>query len=437
VEVDTVSDVTGPETDRDWEGVDDVSWTLLGLEELIDAYWAVVAPLMETDGLDPEREKPTHSWLREHGLRPLLYALREYHDKTFAEFWREDLEVDTVESGYDWATDHDRTIEALESFLTSRRERKGLADSSIDTLRYRLNRYVVAYCEENGTGDLMTPVSRDGNIPAYKAVDACWAAFDRLHTGLDGGQTKRRIHLAVSNWYAHLVRRKWAAVNPADGLDEEFDWSNGNDDDTDTPCLATEHVRALFMTADDQEDRLLILALCAWGLRPNEVASLRTGQFVLDVSTDEVPYITFEERKNGPGEVSLLYGQEELEDRLATFAEHDDWDGYLFPSPHGSGGPISRWTVWNRFTQLADQAELPDEIGGVSPSPKMGRRFWYDAYSSSLDVVLGSLDEIASEQGSASADVVLQNYLSDSRARELRREYMGDQLAAAFEENKK
>jgi len=437
VEIDTVSDVTGPETDRDWEGVDDVSWTLLDLEELIDAYWAVVAPLMETDDLDPEREKPTHSWLREHGLRPLLYALREYHDKTFAEFWREDLEADTVESGYDWATDHDRTIEALESFLTSRRERKGLADSSIDTLRYRLNRYVVAYCEANGTDNLMTPVSRVGDIPAYKAVDACWAAFDRLHADLDGGQTKRRIHLAVSNWYAHLVRRKWAVVNPADGLDDEFDWSSGNDDDTDTPCLATEHVRALYMAADDQEDRLLILALCAWGLRPNEVASLRTGQFVLDVSTDEVPYITFEERKNGPGEVSLLYGQEELEDRLATFAEHDDWNGYLFPSPHASGGPISRWTVWNRFTQLADQADLPDKIGGVSPSPKMGRRFWYDAYSSSLDVVLGSLDEIAAEQGSASADVVLQNYLSDSRARKLRREYMREQLAAAFEEDRK
>jgi len=31
----------------------------------------------------------------------------------------------------------------------------------------------------------------------------------------------------------------------------------------------------------------------------------------------------------------------------------------------------------------------------------MGRRFWYDAYSSSLDVVLGSLDEIAAEQREA------------------------------------
>jgi len=108
----------------------------------------------------------------------------------------------------------------------------------------------------------VTPVAREGDVPAYKAVDACWAAFDRLHVDLDGGQTKRRIHLAVSNWYAHLVRRKWAAVNPADGLDDEFDWSNGDDDDTDTPCLATEHVRALYNAADDQENRLLVLALC-------------------------------------------------------------------------------------------------------------------------------------------------------------------------------
>ncbi|WP_459190881.1 tyrosine-type recombinase/integrase [Halosimplex sp. J119] len=428
-----MSDATKSTTNSEWEDVNDVSWTLLDREELVDAYWAVVAPAMEADGLDPDQEKPTHSWLRNHDFRPLLYALREYHGMTFGEFWHEALELESEEIGYDWATNHDRTIEALESFLTSRRERKGLADSSINTLRYRLNRYVAAYYDENNTDDLVTPVARDSDVPAYKAVDACWAAFDRLHDDLDGGQTKRRIHLVVSNWYAHLVRRKWAAVNPADGLDEEFDWSNDTDDDADTPCLATEHVRALYQAADGPEDRLLVLALCAWGLRPNEVARLHTHQFVPDVSDDEVPYIAFEERKNGPGQVSLLYGREVLEERLAGFADHDDWDGYLFPSPHTSGGPISRWTVWNRFTQLADRAGLPDEIDGVSPAPKMGRRYWYDAYSASLDVVLGSLDEIAAEQGSASADVVLQNYLSDSRARNLRREYMREQLAAAFE----
>lgn len=214
-----MSDATTPATHADWEDVDDVSWTLLDREELVDAYRAVVAPAMEADGLDPDQEKPTHSWLHDHDFRPLLYALREYHDVTFGEFWATDLGLEPEEAGYDWATDHERTVEALESFLTSRRERKGLADSSIDTLRYRLNRYVAAYSDENDTDDLVAPVARDGDVPAYKAVDACWAAFDRLHEDLDGGQTKRRIHLAVSNWYAHLVRRKWAAVNPADGLD--------------------------------------------------------------------------------------------------------------------------------------------------------------------------------------------------------------------------
>jgi hypothetical protein len=99
---------------------------------------------------------------------------------------------------------------------------------------------------------------------------------------------------------------------------------SSNDDDTDTPCLATEHVRALYKAADDQEDRLLVLALYAWGLRPNEVISLRARQSVLDVSADEVPYIAFAERKNGPGVVSLLYGKEVLEDRLATFADDED-----------------------------------------------------------------------------------------------------------------
>jgi len=54
----------------------------------------------------------------------------------------------------------------------------------------------------------------------------------------------------------------------------------------------------------------------------------------------------------------------------------------------------------------------------------MGQHFWYDAYSSSLDVILGSLNEIPSKKGSVSADVVLQNYLSDSRPRKLRREVL-------------
>ena len=441
----TVSENARP--DGEWEDVDDVSWTLLNVDGIARAYRKTVHPILRADGLDPERDRPTHEWLRERDLRPMLYALREYHDRTFVEFWEGDLGYGETESdrtrtadaggSHDWATDDRRTVEALESFLTSRRDRKGLAESSIRTLRYRLDRYVRAYSEANGTDDLVTPVARGSDAPAYEAVDACWAAFDRLHADLDAGTTKRRVHLAVSNWYAHLVRRKRAALNPADGLDDEFDWSTADADDADTPCLSNAHVRALHRAAETAEERLLVLALCAWGLRPGEVARLHARQFVLDPSDDEVPYVEFEERKNGPGQVSLLYGLDELEERLGAVSAVDSdaggGDGYLFLSPHASRDHVSRWTVWNRFGSLADRAGLPEEIDGVAPSPKMGRRFWYDAYASSLDVVLESLDEIAAEQGSSSADVVLRNYLSDARARQLRREYMRDRLADAFE----
>ena len=183
-----MSDATTTATNSGWEAVDDVSWTLLDREELVDTYWAVVAPAMEADGFNPDQEKPTHSWLRDHDFRPLLYELREYYDMTFGEFWSTDLGLNAEATGYDWATDPDRTIEALESFLTSRRERKGLADSSIDTLRYRLNRYVAAYCDENDTDDLVTAVARDSDVSAYETVDMCWAAFDRFHDDLDGGR---------------------------------------------------------------------------------------------------------------------------------------------------------------------------------------------------------------------------------------------------------
>lgn len=409
---------------------DEIRWTLLSLDELGDAYWKVIAPAMRNDGFDPETERPTHDWLREHEFRTFLYALREHHNRTFSQFWDRDLDLEEADSGYDWGIEHKPTIDALESFLDSRRSRGELAASSVQTLRYRLATYARAYADVNEIEDLVTPVARDSDVPAYEAVDACWAAFDQLHDELDGGQTKRRIHRVVDNWYAHLVRRKRAGVNPAAGLDEEFNWNTVH---SDNPRLTADHVRALYTAAEDDREQLLVVALCAWGLRSGEVAALHRSQFVLDDPDADVPYIDFAVRKNGPGQVSLLYGQKVLEGRLARLVDGEDWNGYLFPSMSSKTGHRSRQTILNWFNDLADRAGLPDEIDGHKPVPQMGRRFWYDAYSSGLDVILEGIDEIAAEQGSSSPDVVLQNYLSDGRNRKLRREYMRNRLAAAFE----
>ena len=412
------------------QSTDDSRWTLLSLDEFVDAYWKTIAPAMRADGLDPETDRPTHDWLREHDFRTLVYALREHHDRTFSQFWNQDLGLEEADSGYDWGIEHKSTIDALESFLDSRRRRGSLSDSSIDTLRYRLARYVRTYAAVNDTEDLITPIVRDSDVPAYETVDTCWATFDQLHEELDGGQTKRRIHRVVNNWYAHLVRRKRAGVNPAAGLNEEFNWETESGDN---PRLSAEHVRALYATAEEYRERLMILALCAWGLRSGEVAALHRSQFVLDNPDAEVPYIDFAVRKNGPGQVSLLYGRTVLEDHLSELVDDEQWNGYLFPSTASQTGHRSRQTILNWFDDLAERAGLPDDIGGEKPVPQMGRRFWYDAYSSALDIVLEGIDEIAAEQGSSSPDVILQNYLSDERLRTLRRDQMRERLAAAFE----
>jgi len=52
---------------RNWGEPEDIPWPQLGREELVDAYWAVVAPELSADGADPETDRPTYGWLRNAG----------------------------------------------------------------------------------------------------------------------------------------------------------------------------------------------------------------------------------------------------------------------------------------------------------------------------------------------------------------------------------
>jgi len=108
-------------------------------------------------------------------------------------------------------------------------------------------------------------------------------------------------------------------------------------------------------------------------------------------------------------------------------------DSYLFPSERADSGHISGTTVARWFHDLADRARIPKEIDGVPRKPHMGRRFWYDAYSQTTERVLAHVQDIVAEQGSASAQVVFEEYLTDERKRELRREFMRETLSTAFE----
>ncbi|WP_317176025.1 hypothetical protein [Halomontanus rarus] len=415
---------------------DSIRWTSCSLEDFAELYWEQVAPCLEAEGIDSTSEKPTHQWFRDHGARSFLAALRRHHDRSFGKFWSEDLGLGHEDDSYTWATADKETIDALEQFLNRRRSRYNLATSSVDALRTRLNLYVRAYREANETDDLLTPIQREQEAPAYEAVDSCYAAFDWLNEGTErtySAQTLQRVRRVVDAWYQHLVGRRIASMNPASGLYDEFKWKVK---ESPTPALSATHIRKLMQATMTTREQLLVVALAGWGLRASEVAALHVSQFHLDVTEDDVPFIAFENRKNGPGEVSLLFGLDVLDSRIDEIADDDVWTGYLFPSLQGETPHVTRDTIRNWFQNLATKAGLPDQIEGERPSPQLCRRFWYDTYTAVLEGVLEGVDEIAAEQGSSDPRVVMQNYLSNSRSRRVRREFMREQLDAAFGESR-
>jgi len=427
------------ETDQDTEieveqtpSFDGVRWTSCSLEDFTDLYWNEIAPCLEGEGIDPMSEKPTHQWFRDRAARSFLAALRRHHDRSFGEFWNKDLGLGDDDEGYAWATADEETIDALEQFLDRRKSRYGLSTSSVNTLRTRLNLYVYAYREANGTGDLLTPIQREQETPAYEAVDACYAAFDWLNEGTErsySAQTLQRVRRVVDAWYQHLVGRRIASMNPASGLYDEFKWEV---EESPTPALSATHVRKLMQATRTTQEQLLVVALAAWGLRASEVAALHVSQFNRDVPEDDVPFIAFESRKNGPGEVSLLFGLDILDSRIDELAGDESWTGYLFPSSQGETPHVTRDTIRNWFQDLSSKAGLPERIEGERPSPQLCRRFWYDTYTAVLEGVLEGVEDIAAEQGSSDPQVVMRNYLSNSRSRRVRREFMREQLDAVF-----
>jgi hypothetical protein len=134
-------------------------------------FWRRIAPDAAADGIDVETEKPTYDWLEAHDYRTFVAALRRHHDLAFDDFWSEHIVPDAAAWGYDWGTSDPDTIDALEHFLDRRSSRYGLSESSVDTLRYRLNGYVRAFKLANDHARLLASVGRDSDTPAYQAVD--------------------------------------------------------------------------------------------------------------------------------------------------------------------------------------------------------------------------------------------------------------------------
>lgn len=407
----------------------DPRWTLMSLDEIAEMYWAAVAPDLRAEGFDAESHRPTHEWLVDNGYRQLIYALTEHHETTFTEFWNGLDRTQTPDAGgYDWDIRDEATRESMQQFIDRRLQfRENYAESTAQSDRYRLARYARTYYIEHGTDDLLTPVSPESDVSSREATDRAWAALDRIKTELDD-TTAYRIYSITQDWYEFLISRERAEIDPTSGIGTNYGWNEQTPSSGDPSALADEHVKEMYAEAASQEERLLVVGLCAWGLRLGELAALHEQQ----LHFQEEPYIAFSERKNGPSTVNMVYGDALAKERIAEL-DDGEWNGYLLPSNRSQTGHRNQSTLRKWFHDLADRAGVPERIDGDKRKPHMGRRFWYSAYASTLEDVLDHVGDIAEEQGSTSADVVWDSYLSDERKRALRRQFMRERLASVFE----
>ena len=403
-------------------------WSLLDLGEIEEIYWHTLASDLKDDGFDPEEKKPTYEWLVDQGYRQFIYALREYHDLTVDEFWQGLDRVSEEPPGYDWGVESKETCESMQSWLDRRQQFSDISESTVQTHRYRLARYAETYRELHGTDALLSPLRPNSDDSEAAEVDRVWDTFDALYSEL-APVTVYRILQTVQSWYEYLVERRRITTNPTENLTKQYGWEGETPDSGEPAILSKEHVRELYRTAATHDEQLLVIGLCAWGLRIGELAALHRSQ----LQEGDPPYIQFDERKNGPGSVSLLYGTEVLDDRLTRLNLDDEWNSYLFPSPRAESGHRDPSTLRRWFHDLADRAGIPESIDGDRRKPHMGRRFWYSAYSATVEDLLDHVSDIAEEQGSASANVVLDSYLSENRKRTLRQQFMREQLADVFE----
>lgn len=395
-------------------------WTKHSLDELRELYVDELAAELREDNIDPFDVDATTITRRYRGLD---YALGKHHDMTVSEFLTRVCGVSDTRDPHgsrleDAAPD---TREAIEGYLEDLEQRRKLDESSVDANRTALATIVETYADVHGQADLLAGAG--GAREQHEEVDRLLKTFDVLDGDL-AESTLIRYRDSLSRWYDSMMDRGRVDFNPTNAVKSTFGWTH---DDRNPAALEAADVRALYACADSREQSLLVLALAAWGLRPNEVASLHARQLVLD---EEDPHLAFDERKNGPGTVALLFGLEELAAHLDDLAVDDDWNGYVFPSSRSESGHISVDTVRNRFCDLADQADVT--VDGETPVPKMGRRYWYQTYSSAQAEMLERLEEIAGDQGSASAAVVDENYLDEERRRQLRRRAMREALKDAF-----
>jgi integrase len=170
---------------------------------------------------------------------------------------------------------------------------------------------------------------------------------------------------------------------------------------------------------------MLVIGYVVWGLRTKELPGVKRDQIHLDPQDPHIAF-TDSQRKNGPGEVSLIFGLGVLAELLDKRSNRSQWNGYLFPSDNDQRSFLSEDQMRERFKTLCKNADVT--IEGDVATPKHGRSLYYNILADADTDLLETASQLAEEQASEDAETVRDRYLTEERRRKYRRVFFRHRL---------
>jgi len=429
-------------SDRDWSTIQNkrtIPWGSFSNEEFIQFYRRVTAPVLEEEGYDPDRPQPADVY-RRFGFARYMQAVRRHYDYTFREFLIEEVGIVEEENPheYNWPIDDEETKEWLDKFVQDLRKRDSTKQKESTVRRIAHNTYVFLKEWEaaHGSTDIIQTLKDADEDESYVLV---LEVYDRLNARDITVNTKVRYVTDHSFWFEFLTHpTNPLEYNPIPDVQARFNWTRKEIEVLERSALSPSHVKQLWKHTETLEEKMLLIAACAWGLRSGEIASLHIDQLILDPEPDDDftgPVVDFGDRKEGPSTVNIVYGRNVVEKRIQQLKEEfgDEWTGYLFPSTDHRTEHLRGKTILDgRFQPLAQRANVT--VDGDEPNLKQARRYWYQRYWTGQQRYHELVTLAAEEQGSVDPVVVETNYLGDLSRLEFSRLWVRRELAEAFEE---
>lgn len=389
------------------EGYHDWSHDLTNLQELGEE----LLEEWRTDRSQSPRDYPAVRWLSDNGYSHLRWVLREKHDMGTPEFFILLTSAGGSEE-YEWSIDDVATIERANAYLDDRIECRGWRTSTMRTQRARINEVLRRFADEYGDDEILSIA----NDPRRKTdvYDCFKEVVKSLREELTSDDSVHHHVRAAHRFFEWLDRSDRIAYDPMGNIEDEFRW----DWQSESTPLTADQIQRLWVVAETDEERMLVIGYCVWGVRTKELPAVHVDQITLDVHES---YIEFEEpdRKNGQGQVSLMFGLDALANLLDKRAQRPDWNGYLFPSDASDRSFLSPKQMYRRFKDLCRKAGV--KVDGNTGTPKHGRAFYYNILADAEADLLETAGEIAGEQGANDAKAVRDFYLTPEKRRRYRR----------------